>query len=227
MLQSKLSSLAYEQILQNIVSFKPAPGTALQERSLAEQMNMSRTPVREALFRLTHEGWLQNSFRRNVMEVRPVSGRDVEELLNVRQLLETDGVKRIFENRANAPVGEALMDITAGMRAKRVAPGAHAMEYMALDMKFHTALMYLDEQSRLGLFWKPLCLESIRLGIMVIHCHHCEKSMVADIHEAIARGILRRRKKEVRDALHYHNERIRLQSFRMLEGMAAAGSPGY
>ena len=122
MLQSKLSSLAYEQILQNIVSFKLAPGTALQERSLAEQMNMSRTPVREALFRLTHEGWLQNSFRRNVMEVRPVSGRDVEELLNVRQLLETDGVKRIFENRANAPVGEALMDIIAGMRAKESLP---------------------------------------------------------------------------------------------------------
>ena len=88
MLQSNLSSLAYDQILQSIVSFELAPGTALQERSLANRLEMSRTPVREALHRLTYEGWIHNSFRRKVMEVRPVSDKDVEELLNLRMLLE-------------------------------------------------------------------------------------------------------------------------------------------
>ena len=64
MRQTNLSSLAYDQLLQSIVSFELVPGTALQERILADQLEMSRTPVREALRRLTHEGWVQNSLKR-------------------------------------------------------------------------------------------------------------------------------------------------------------------
>ena len=73
MRQTNLSSLAYDQLLQSIVSFELVPGTALQERILADQLEMSRTPVREALRRLTHEGWVQNSLKRNVMEVKPLT----------------------------------------------------------------------------------------------------------------------------------------------------------
>lgn len=220
MLQSNLSSLAYDQILQSIVSFELAPGTALQERSLANRLEMSRTPVREALHRLTYEGWIHNSFRRKVMEVRPVSDKDVEELLNLRMLLELYGVRRIFEEKANSLVGGALMDIVAMMRASQYLPDFHAMEYMVMDMKFHTVLMYFDGQPRLGRFWSQLSLESIRLGIMLMHRHHLDRNLITDSHEAIARGILRRRKKETRDALFYHNECIRKQTFHMLEGMA-------
>ena len=53
-----------------------------------------------------------------------------------------------------------------------------------------------------------------------MHRHHLDRNLITDSHEAIARGILRRRKKETRDALFYHNERIRKQTFHMLEGMA-------
>ena len=84
MRQTNLSSLAYDQLLQSIVSFELVPGTALQERILADQLEMSRTPVREALRRLTHEGWVQNSLKRNVMEVKPLTREDIEELFEMR-----------------------------------------------------------------------------------------------------------------------------------------------
>ena len=219
MSQPNLSSMAYDQLLQSIVSFEIVPGTALQERSLAEQLEMSRTPVREALRRLTHEGWVQNSLKRNVMEVKPISSEDVEELFEIRQLLELRGVERIFEEKANTLVGERLVALSDSLKRGGSSPNFDEMEYMTTDTKFHTELMYFNVNSRLGKFWQQINLESVRLGIMALKSRNGNRSSVAAEHDAIAAGILRRQKKEVREAVRYHNEQTKLHIFRSLEGI--------
>lgn len=219
MSQSNLSSLAYDQLLQGIISFEILPGTTLQERSLAEQLEMSRTPVREALRRLTHEGWVQNSLKRNVMEVKPISTDDVEELFEIRQLFEMRGVERIFDEKINSQVGNVLLSISENLRACGASPEFDEMEYMTTDMKFHTELMHFKEKSRLGKIWNQLNLESIRLGIMALKSRNSNRSTVAHEHDAIAAGILHRRKKEVREAVRYHNEQTKLHTFKSLEGI--------
>ena len=53
---SSISDQAYESILEEIVVGNIPAGAAISEHSLAKQLNISRTPVREAIRRLKHEG---------------------------------------------------------------------------------------------------------------------------------------------------------------------------
>ncbi|WP_439495785.1 GntR family transcriptional regulator [Bosea sp. (in: a-proteobacteria)] len=61
-------------------------GTVVQDRKLAEQLGLSRTPVREALGRLAGEGYLRRDKR--LLTVHAVSVEDVMELLATRRLIE-------------------------------------------------------------------------------------------------------------------------------------------
>ena len=218
--QRNLAAQAHEQLLRRIVSFDLVPGTTLQERSLAEQMGMSRTPVREALQQLTHEGWVQNSQKRNVMEVRPLSEEDVLELLELRQMLELRGVEIIFDKKINERMAQHFRELVETMRISSENDlSCGDMEYMVSDLCFHTGLMMLQEQTRLYAFWKQMEQEFIRLGIMALRSRTGGRARVEEEHEAIISGIQLRRKKQVRAAIRYHNEQTKLHIFRSLEGI--------
>lgn len=53
-----LSNYVYDAIKKKIVTGELAPGNALIDRVLAEEMGVSRTPIRDALKRLSLEGWV-------------------------------------------------------------------------------------------------------------------------------------------------------------------------
>ena len=217
-MQTNLAGMAYEQLLNRIVTFELTPGTALQERQLADQLEMSRTPVREALSRLTHEGWVQNSLKRNVMEVKPVNREDVDELFDMRELFEMHGVERIFEEKANAVLGLKLQSLADEVRSFSLAD-ADEMALMAADVRFHTELMHFKESSRLSRFWEQINLEFVRLGIMALRSRNGGRSKVGDEHDAIVGSILRRRKKQARETIRYHNEQTKLHIFKSLDGL--------
>lgn len=218
MRQANLSTLAYEQLLQSIVSFKLVPGTTLQERTLAEQLEMSRTPVREALLRLTQEGWVQNSRKRNVMEVKPLAREDVEELFEMRQMFEMRGLEIIFADKLHGVMGRTLQVLVDRMRAHS-GDGTpdDEMEYMSADITFHTELMSFKKNSRLSRFWNRINLEFLRLGIMALKSRNGGRATVADEHEDIIRSIAEKKKKNAREAVRHHNEQTKLHIFRSLD----------
>ena len=83
-----LSERAYEQIKDALCKGKIAAGDILSESQLAEELDMSRTPVREALRILASEGWVE--IRRGIgAYVKAPSSKDMEDLYEVRCLLET------------------------------------------------------------------------------------------------------------------------------------------
>lgn len=84
-----LRELAYERVLDMLLGGEMQAGTPLQERRLAEALNISRTPVREALRQLEAEGLVTRQMGR-LMTVRQVSVQDYIEILNVRKLLEVE-----------------------------------------------------------------------------------------------------------------------------------------
>ena len=53
----------YEQLKRDVSDFKLVPGDRFIETEISERMNVSRTPVRQALFRLQQEGFVEVLFR--------------------------------------------------------------------------------------------------------------------------------------------------------------------
>ena len=77
----------YQNIRQDILSLKLKPGTSLLERSLAERLGVSRTPVREALHRLEAEG-LTRRYPGIGMVVAELTMREVVEAFQIREFIE-------------------------------------------------------------------------------------------------------------------------------------------
>lgn len=84
-----LSEIAYEKLLDKLLSGELLAGSALHERRLAEALNISRTPLREALSHLEAEGLVTREVGR-LMTVRRISVQSYIEILQVRKLLETE-----------------------------------------------------------------------------------------------------------------------------------------
>ena len=61
--ERSLAEVAYEKLKANIFDFELVPGDRFSETEIAERLSMSRTPVRDALYRLEREGYLQVHLR--------------------------------------------------------------------------------------------------------------------------------------------------------------------
>ena len=84
---SDLKDWAYDVIKEAILAFQFAPGVQLHIQELAKQMDISRTPIREALLRLENDG-LVRAVPRVGFFVTEITRSDLRELFELRGLLE-------------------------------------------------------------------------------------------------------------------------------------------
>ena len=87
-----LSERAYYSIKDAIVTFKVRPGEILTTGGLAEQLNISRTPVREALLRLQFDGFVTLLPQKGA-EVKSITAEDIMEIYELRIVLESYATK--------------------------------------------------------------------------------------------------------------------------------------
>lgn len=85
--KTTLNQQAYNKIKESIIYCEIKPGTWISENGLSESLNMSRTPVREALKMLSNEGFVEIKNGLGVF-VKDVSMKDLIDLFKVRENLE-------------------------------------------------------------------------------------------------------------------------------------------
>jgi DNA-binding GntR family transcriptional regulator len=131
-----LATLVYERVKQDIFDFRLLPGDRFTETEISERTQASRTPVREALYRLEHEGYLEVMFRAG-WRVRPFDFLQFEELYDLRIVLESTAVRRLCEADAR-PELEPLRRTWTGPADERESE----MRVVArLDEMFHATLV--------------------------------------------------------------------------------------
>jgi DNA-binding GntR family transcriptional regulator len=125
---------AYSALRQSILQGDLAPGERLRSDALANDLKVSRTPVREALRRLEAEGLIERSG--SGLIVREFSEQDLTELFYVREALEGMAARLAAENATPSEIGEIreLLDDmeTLGQRGELVALRALTADYHRL-----------------------------------------------------------------------------------------------
>lgn len=91
-----LCQMAYKEIKNRIIFFEVKPGEKLFETEIANELKISRTPVREALLMLEHERLLKANGKRG-FSVRRLTQKDVEEYFSIRNVIELFAVPLIIE----------------------------------------------------------------------------------------------------------------------------------
>ncbi|MFC3394194.1 GntR family transcriptional regulator [Brenneria rubrifaciens] len=89
-----LAERVYQTLKNDIFDFRLMPGDRFSESEIAERMSVSRTPVRQALFWLEREGYVEVYFRSG-WQVRPFDFEYFEELYDFRTVLEREAVRRL------------------------------------------------------------------------------------------------------------------------------------
>lgn len=85
--RTSLTDRAYARLKEEILTAYRRPETLILEHELAEEYGVSKTPVREALRLLVHEGWVITLPRKGYL-VRPFRFEDVREIFAMRQMIE-------------------------------------------------------------------------------------------------------------------------------------------
>ena len=130
---------AYREIRRRIVSLEMLPNTPASEVQLADYLKMSRTPVREALTRLSGEGLVDFRARAGTM-VSPIRLEAVQTAQYVRETLEL----RVLGTAARSSDNQALFNISQSIEEQKFAISQSDMDHFFLaDDKMHRALCAL------------------------------------------------------------------------------------
>lgn len=127
-----------------IVTGQLAPGQPLRDRELAAQLGVSRTPVREALFRLAATGLVIGSDRG--WSVAPLTEQDIRELFELRRVLEPMGIRRLGAD-GSPEARERLASFFDGFRQDL--PRESYPEYLECDHEFHKLIVNCSANSRI------------------------------------------------------------------------------
>ena len=131
-----LTDRAYREIEERIVTLRLAPGEVLSEASLAQDLGIGRTPIREALQRLAREGLVVILPRRGIL-VSEINVRSQLELLTVRREVERLMAK-LTARRAGAPEREAFLRLAEEMHA--AAEADDDVGFMRLDRRLNVLI---------------------------------------------------------------------------------------
>jgi DNA-binding GntR family transcriptional regulator len=148
--EPRLALRAYEQILDLIMSGEARPGELLNERRLAEMLDMSRTPVRDALLMLEAEGLLVRVGKRG-LQVKQMRIEDFMDALQVRLLLEP-AVARMAVGRVPAEplraVGDDILALLATAEKSDRRPDRGAVR--SVDDRLHGMIIDAVQNEQLA-----------------------------------------------------------------------------
>src|SRR5690242_14560877 len=115
----------------------------LDERSLAEQFGISRTPVREAMAQLEREGFVRSVPRRGVYVVRK-SKREVIELITAWAALESMAARLITQNAGDEEIASLRTMFTKFENGEL---HARLDEYSEVNIEFHQTIIRMSRNS--------------------------------------------------------------------------------
>lgn len=131
-----LTDLAYAQLEEMIVTLQLPPGAVLSELVLSKRLNIGRTPIREALQRLSRDGLVNILPRRGIL-VSEINVRVQLRLLEVRRELERLMARGAAE-RATEEERQQFSAIAEGMR--EAAERADDIAFMRFDQQLNTLI---------------------------------------------------------------------------------------
>ncbi|GAA5164963.1 MULTISPECIES: GntR family transcriptional regulator [Amycolatopsis] len=191
---------AYEFLRRTVLTDPAMEGAFISEQDVAEQVGVSRTPVREALLQLAAEDLVQLVPNRGAY-VAPLSGRDLRELFELRGMMERFAAHKIITFRRPAPVDEMREVI----KQQRATTADH--EFITLDHHFHSLMVDAAGNAMLSKAYANLRARQIRAGLIALSRSADRQHKVLSEHDAIVRALAGYDLDSALVAIDYHHQK--------------------
>jgi DNA-binding GntR family transcriptional regulator len=198
---------AYLQLKERIVTLALPPGSTIREADLQQELGLGRTPLRDALQRLAHDGMLRIYPRRAIL-VAKLGLPEIRQLFEVRLALEPAAATLAAERISKQEL-ETLAALQIELRESRERPDAAS--FLRADQVFHRAVAsfarnamlsdYIDHVQTLNLWLWNMYFEThgVRGGDLFAH---------EPIIEALLRGKARAAEAAMRDHVASSKEQL-------------------
>lgn len=154
-----LSTQAYDKIKESILNLTYPPGMPLTEAMLTSELGMSRSPIRAAIQMLQTDGLIVSDYHKS-MTVREITDKDINELYQIRELLEGAAFRLIFSSGRNEEFSYRLEEKIVRM----FATAENAYEWEIADTAMHMEIISIFENERINKIYENNLCELIRIG---------------------------------------------------------------
>lgn len=135
--KESLTQAIYDDLLRRFMSNELVPGTIIDRKTLADEYQVSMAPLRDALQRLTLEGFIETRSR-SATVVRAVQKEDIYGTLVMREALESQAA-RLICGRIVQEHYAALLDSASHVDSAEI-----MTDYWQADVEFHCQLVSLS-----------------------------------------------------------------------------------
>ncbi|KJF17672.1 GntR family transcriptional regulator [Acidithrix ferrooxidans] len=158
-------------------------GELISEGEIADQLQISRTPVREAFLRLQSEGLLRLYPKKGAMVV-PVSKQEIEMVFETRLLLERFAVEKVFDTQMAVFVADEI-DSLVQLQMKAL-EDKDPIEFAELDRTIHTSILNATANSILANLYSSLRDRQIRMFNILLYLNPVRVETIVKEHKGFA-----------------------------------------
>ena len=196
----QVKDLVYVRLRDALIDHEYAPGESLREVALSARYGVSKTPIREALVRLEHDGLVELAPYRGA-RARAYTAEDARELFEAREILESEGL------RLTAGDPDAIARLRRNIDATRAALSAKKLDVASTHLDEFDDLLLAQLNNRLlaGVV-ERLTLHLRRLGKLGAGEARFEESI--DQHEQIVAALERGDARRAHRVLASHLESV-------------------
>lgn len=220
-----LAEQVYTTLKAELHDFRWVPGDRLSEGELGQRLGVSRTPVREALFRLRNEGLLAVEAKSG-WYVRPIDFQRLDQLYDLRIVLELASVDRLVARREDPPGLDDLKAVWLVPAAERLTDPRTVGE---LDEAFHATLVGAAGNAELARVHQDVT-ERIRIVRRLDFTRPDRIEATYAEHAKLLRAVIQRKAEPARLMLKSHIEQskseVRKITLHTLHEARQRGGPG-
>jgi len=138
-----LSEIAYDEIKEMILAGTLAQGERIILEKMSEKLNLSITPLREALNKLAQEDLIRAT-PRSSYEVISLSAEEINDISDLREMLETFALKTAGEKLSDFPI-QPFRDLFLKIKVNQ-----SYRKFIEADIKFHETIIASSKNKKLG-----------------------------------------------------------------------------
>lgn len=203
---------AYHYVLNKIFNYELKPGDIISDNALAEELNMSRTPVREAIIMLTADGLVESRDYKTC--VSSFGLQDIVDLCQARGAIERASVELILDRGGLTDAQKSELQSVFGEIEDAL--GSDDYERFNLsDEMFHNKLVEYSGNRQFVEITRRICIQVQRTKAINRFFFANRRPSFRDEHFAILENLVNNRREPCLEAIREHIQRS-IESLRAL-----------
>lgn len=194
----------YEYLKKAIINGELKTGEIYSEQMFADQLNVSRTPVREAVLQLKNEDMLEVYNNRGIM-VKPLLLEDVQKIIQTRLAIEGYSIRYLAQRIETSEAQAVLQQMQSCLEQEQTIPGQapNVYEFMKSDVGFHGLIVRFTQNEY---FVKTMDMLHSRLEKATVSSLKIKDRTAATLeeHQEIIRQIQSGDGEKAYEAFEYH-----------------------